>query len=110
MGAEPRKPMSIKRAVLTPCAEAAMSEPMTKTALITGASRGLGHALALALAPTHHIIAVARPFWHKQNAVNVPLKMVQRPEPRHAFHQKMAEVHPQHAAPKPGPLAQGQVS
>jgi NAD(P)-dependent dehydrogenase (short-subunit alcohol dehydrogenase family) len=33
---------------------------MTKTALITGASRGLGAALALALAPTHHIIAVAR--------------------------------------------------
>lgn len=33
---------------------------MTKTALITGASRGLGAALAKALAPTHHIIAVAR--------------------------------------------------
>lgn len=33
---------------------------MTKTALITGASRGLGHALALELAPTHHIIAVAK--------------------------------------------------
>ena len=33
---------------------------MTKTALITGASRGLGAALALALAPKHHIIAVAR--------------------------------------------------
>ena len=32
---------------------------MTKTALITGASRGLGAALALALADTHHIIAVA---------------------------------------------------
>ncbi|MEO0668217.1 MAG: SDR family NAD(P)-dependent oxidoreductase [Pseudomonadota bacterium] len=31
-----------------------------KTALITGASRGLGHAMALALAPTHHIIAVGR--------------------------------------------------
>ncbi len=31
-----------------------------KTALITGASRGLGAALAAALAPTHHIIAVAR--------------------------------------------------
>lgn len=29
-------------------------------ALITGASRGLGAALAKALAPTHHIIAVAR--------------------------------------------------
>ena len=33
---------------------------MDKTALITGASRGLGHALALALARTHHIIAVGR--------------------------------------------------
>ncbi len=33
---------------------------MTRTALITGASRGLGAALAEALAPTHHIIAVAR--------------------------------------------------
>ncbi len=31
-----------------------------KLALITGASRGLGHALALALAPTHHIVAVGR--------------------------------------------------
>ena len=33
---------------------------MTKTALITGASRGLGAAMALALAPTHHIVAVAK--------------------------------------------------
>ncbi len=33
---------------------------MTHTALITGASRGLGSALAEALAPTHHIIAVGR--------------------------------------------------
>jgi NAD(P)-dependent dehydrogenase (short-subunit alcohol dehydrogenase family) len=33
---------------------------MTKIALITGASRGLGAALAEALAPEHHIIAVAR--------------------------------------------------
>lgn len=33
---------------------------MTKLALITGASRGLGAALAEALAPTHHIMAVAR--------------------------------------------------
>ncbi|UWR23721.1 SDR family oxidoreductase [Sulfitobacter sp. S190] len=33
---------------------------MTHTALITGASRGLGAALAEALAPTHHIIAVGR--------------------------------------------------
>lgn len=31
-----------------------------KLALITGASRGLGAALAEALAPTHHIMAVAR--------------------------------------------------
>lgn len=31
-----------------------------KTALITGASRGLGAALAVSLAPTHHIIAVGR--------------------------------------------------
>ncbi len=36
------------------------AQTMTKTALITGASRGLGAALAEALAPTHHIIAVAR--------------------------------------------------
>lgn len=33
---------------------------MTQIALITGASRGLGFALAEALAPTHHIVAVAR--------------------------------------------------
>lgn len=33
---------------------------MTKTALITGASRGLGAALAEALASTHHVIAVGR--------------------------------------------------
>lgn len=32
----------------------------TKLALITGASRGLGRALALALAPEYHILAVAR--------------------------------------------------
>ncbi len=31
-----------------------------KTALITGASRGLGAALAEAMAPTHHLILVAR--------------------------------------------------
>ena len=31
-----------------------------KTALVTGATRGLGAALALALAQTHHIIAVGR--------------------------------------------------
>lgn len=33
---------------------------MTKLALITGASRGLGAALAQALCETHHIVAVAR--------------------------------------------------
>lgn len=33
---------------------------MTQIALITGASRGIGAALAEALAPSHHIIAVAR--------------------------------------------------
>lgn len=33
---------------------------MTQVALITGASRGLGAALAEALCPTHHIVAVAR--------------------------------------------------
>ena len=37
-----------------------MTPPMTKIALITGASRGLGAALAEALAPTHHIVAVAK--------------------------------------------------
>jgi NAD(P)-dependent dehydrogenase (short-subunit alcohol dehydrogenase family) len=31
-----------------------------ETALITGASRGFGRAMALALAPSHHIIAVGR--------------------------------------------------
>ncbi len=33
---------------------------MTSIALITGASRGLGAAIAEALAPSHHIVAVAR--------------------------------------------------
>ena len=33
---------------------------MTRTALITGASRGLGAALAIALCDTHHIIAVGK--------------------------------------------------
>ena len=37
-----------------------MTSAMTKTVLITGASRGLGAALAKALAPTHHIIAVGK--------------------------------------------------
>jgi len=31
-----------------------------KIALVTGASRGLGHAIAVALAPTHHVVATAR--------------------------------------------------
>src|SRR5690606_3447006 len=35
-------------------------EAAMKIALITGASRGLGAALAEALAPTHHVVAVAR--------------------------------------------------
>ena len=34
--------------------------PSRPVALITGASRGLGAALAFELAPTHHIVAVAR--------------------------------------------------
>lgn len=33
---------------------------MTQIALVTGASRGLGAAIALALAPTHHVVAVAK--------------------------------------------------
>lgn len=33
---------------------------MTRLALVTGASRGLGAAMAEALAPDHHVIAVAR--------------------------------------------------
>jgi NAD(P)-dependent dehydrogenase (short-subunit alcohol dehydrogenase family) len=37
-----------------------MKKDVTKTALITGASRGLGAALAIALCDTHHIIAVAK--------------------------------------------------
>ncbi len=38
-----------------------MTDPHTPPlALVTGASRGLGAALAEALAPTHHIVAVAR--------------------------------------------------
>ncbi len=37
-----------------------MTQSETKIALITGASRGLGAALAEALSETHHIVAVAR--------------------------------------------------
>lgn len=36
------------------------TDPSRPLALVTGASRGLGAALAEALAPTHHVIAVAR--------------------------------------------------
>lgn len=45
---------------MTACAAQVKPRAMTQFALITGASRGLGAALAEALAPTHHIIAVAR--------------------------------------------------
>ncbi len=37
-----------------------MTQTASRIALITGASRGLGAGLAEALAPTHHIVAVAR--------------------------------------------------
>lgn len=37
-----------------------MTEKYIKTALVTGASRGLGAAIAEALAPDHHVIAVAQ--------------------------------------------------
>ncbi len=45
---------------LTPRQGAFIQRGMTRLALITGASRGLGAALAEALAETHHIVAVAR--------------------------------------------------
>ncbi|MDR9393468.1 MAG: SDR family oxidoreductase [Roseovarius sp.] len=35
-------------------------EPAPRIALVTGASRGLGAALGVALAPSHHVVAVAR--------------------------------------------------
>ncbi|MEM8774381.1 MAG: SDR family oxidoreductase [Pseudomonadota bacterium] len=37
-----------------------MTDRSTKLALVTGASRGLGAALALELSATHHVVAVAR--------------------------------------------------
>lgn len=37
-----------------------MLASMTRIALVTGASRGLGFAMAEALAPSHHIVALAR--------------------------------------------------
>ncbi|SHH31824.1 SDR family oxidoreductase [Marivita hallyeonensis] len=37
-----------------------MTDTSRPIALVTGASRGLGFALAEALAPTHHVVAVAR--------------------------------------------------
>ena len=43
-----------------PTAAAAPGATDRPIALITGASRGLGAALAVALAPSHHVIAVAR--------------------------------------------------
>lgn len=33
---------------------------MTRTALVTGATRGIGRAIALRLAPTHHVIGLGR--------------------------------------------------
>lgn len=45
---------------MTPARAAFIQRGMTKLALITGASRGLGAALAEALSDTHHIVAVAR--------------------------------------------------
>lgn len=45
---------------MTPAQPAFIQRHMTKLAMITGASRGLGAALAEALAETHHIVAVAR--------------------------------------------------
>ena len=45
---------------LTRAAHPVMRQPMTKLALITGASRGLGAAMAEVLAETHHIVSVAR--------------------------------------------------
>lgn len=45
---------------MTPRSGPRISRVMTQTTLITGASRGLGAALAEALVPAHHIIAVGR--------------------------------------------------
>jgi NAD(P)-dependent dehydrogenase (short-subunit alcohol dehydrogenase family) len=43
-----------------PATEPQQSQPATKVALVTGASRGIGAELALALSKTHHVVAVAR--------------------------------------------------
>lgn len=45
---------------MTDLTQSPAQESATKIALVTGASRGLGAALALSLAKTHHVIAVAR--------------------------------------------------
>ena len=45
---------------LDPAASRGQEQRMTKIALITGASRGLGAALAERLAASHHIVAVAK--------------------------------------------------
>lgn len=55
-----RRPARLPRLCLTTAPQGSTTPAMTRLALITGASRGLGAALAEALAPTHHIVAVAR--------------------------------------------------
>ena len=55
-----RPPLLASPRLLTPAGFAPMTPPMTYPILITGASRGLGAALALKLAQQFHIIAVAK--------------------------------------------------
>lgn len=55
-----RPPLLASPRLLTPAGFAPMTPPMTYPILITGASRGLGAALALKLARNFHIIAVAK--------------------------------------------------